>query len=215
MLRSFPVCLSSAFHQPRQFTHTSLQLIKYHLAHKNAMQERNIEIAKEIEDAYHEELHKFRPLFSLTNTELPSAKPYHTRVFRSLRYFGLHEDPLTVRLEALLGKRSMRRESKLSVFKTGDRDIAKVIKEGMGNKPSASPSIEALTRDDLRLNRMRDISLEFTVDERPVPAAGEKALQHVSKERNALRRPDRYRGHWVLRDEEIAITREGRKEDPW
>ena len=58
-------------------------------------------------------------------------------------------------------------------------------------------------------------SAEPTLSPQEMPAPPDHAEMGLRLGHDKLKIQDKFRGHWVLRDPEIAITREERREDPW
>lgn len=189
MLRGSSLLCSSALHNPGPFLDGALQLIKLHLAHKNAVADGSATACRAIESEFMREVEAFRPCFTLSSS-LTVAKLYTKRLHSALLYFRLHDDPLVRQLDLIIGKQSMRNatNSHAGIFKA----------------PVAAP-----------------LNTFFSLEEREETVLPSE-LPHPPKpdsfaplREGAVKLPMRHRGHWVLRDPEIAITRAERRTDPW
>ena len=192
MLRCSRLVSSTALNVPPAFTSGALQLLKIQLTHKNAMKEDEKEIAKDLEERFQDELHNFRPLFSQVYMS-PAVRTINPKLLNAMRYFGLIDDPVTIQLERLVGKQQAARQPETQLFRSGGRETQKkhwttLINTTKEEEPFHFPS------------------------ERPFPQASEIPV-HSNK--NTVKVHDSDRGHWVLREEGIAITKEERRRDPY
>jgi hypothetical protein len=192
MLRCSRLVSSTALNVPPAFTNGVLQLMKLHQTHKHAVKENETEIAKDLEEKFQDELHNFRPLFSQVFM-LPSVREYNPKLLSTMRYFGLLDDPVTLQLERLVGKQQASRQPDTQLFKSGGREIqrkhwASVVNTTKEEEPFSLPS------------------------ERPFPRNLEPPVQ---TKKTAVKLHDSDRGHWVLREEGIAISKEDRRRDPY
>ncbi|KEG09698.1 hypothetical protein DQ04_04791010 [Trypanosoma grayi] len=189
MLRRFSFLWSNALHNPSPFLDGALQLIKLHLAHKNAATDGNIKACRAIESEFLREVETFRPCFTVSSS-LTVTKLYTKKLHSALSYFRLHDDPLMRQLDLIIGKQSMRRNSGCQ---------AGIFKAPMSTQQNAFSSLE----------EREETVLPTELPNPPKPDS------FTPLREGALRMPVRHRGHWVLRDPEIAITREERRSDPW
>ncbi|KAH9579910.1 hypothetical protein LSM04_004161 [Trypanosoma melophagium] len=189
MLRKFSFLKSNALHNPSPFVDGALQLIKLHLAHKNAAMESDTKACHAIETEFLREVEAFRPSFTMSSS-LSVAKLYTKKLHGALSYFRLYDDPLMRQLDLIIGKQSMRQSTNrhTGVFKT-----------------PVSTQMHLLSS----LEEREETVLPTELPHPPKPDPFEPLRE------GALKMPARHRGHWVLRDPGIAITREERKSDPW
>ncbi|RNF05253.1 hypothetical protein TraAM80_04664 [Trypanosoma rangeli] len=189
MLRGCPLLRSIALHNPGPFLDGALQLIKLRLAHKNAAADGNATACRVIESEFMRELEMFRPCFTMSSS-LTVAKLYTKKLHSALSYFRLHDDPLMRQLDLILGKQSMRHTSNgyNGVFKT-------------------SVVVHPVASSFLGEREETVLPTELPHPPKPDPA--------IPPREGSLKLPLRHRGHWVLRDPEIAITRAERRTDPW
>nr|CCC90938.1 conserved hypothetical protein [Trypanosoma congolense IL3000] len=188
MLRCCFFLQSNSLHNPGPFLDGVLQLIKLQLAHKNAAAEKNVKACDVIESEFLRELETFRPCFTMSSS-LNVAKLYTKKLHRALSYFQLYDDPLMRQLDMIIGKQSMRNDAG--------------YQRGIFKAPVAAP----LNTFSLDEREETVLPTELPIPPKPNPSA------QLRKE--ALKLPARHRGHWILRDPEIAITREERRTDPW
>lgn len=190
MLRLPRYLLSTALHTTTPFVDAALQLCKLQLAHKNAVVDRNTGAARAIEGEFLREIEAFRPAFTMY-ASLQVAQQYAKRLHSALRYFGMADDPLMGQLDLLMGRVGMQQASHRS--------------QGMfkGVRPSGAPPTA------MCLEEREETTLPGELPNPP-------QVDHAAPRRpGAIRVPLRYRGHWVLQEPEIAITRAERREDPW
>ncbi|KAG8344048.1 hypothetical protein ERJ75_001239700 [Trypanosoma vivax] len=189
MLRWCFFLRSNSLHNPGPFLDGALQLIKLQLAHKNASIDNNEKACSAIESEFLRELEIFRPCFTLASS-LSVAQLYTKKLHRAMSYFQLHDDPLMRQLDLLIGKQSMRQVAnhQMGVFK--------------------APTHSCTTFH----NMLEEREVTVLPTELPNPP---KPDPRIPFREHALKMPERHRGHWVLRDPEIAITREERRTDPW
>ena len=192
MFRHSLLVSSSALNIPPAFTTSALQLLKIQLTHKNAVKEKEMDIARDLEEQFHDELHSFRPVFTQAGMS-PAVRGYNPRLLRAMRYFGLVDDPITTQLERLVGKQSAARQPDTQMFKTGGRATKQVHWSTLINSSREEQPFELPT-------------------ELPFPASRETP---VFQDRKTVKVHDEDRGHWVLREEGIAISKDERRRDPW
>ncbi|RNF16675.1 uncharacterized protein Tco025E_05146 [Trypanosoma conorhini] len=189
MLHGCSLLRSNALHNPGPFLDGALQLIKLHLAHKNATADGNATACRAIESEFLREVEVFRPCFTMSSS-LTVAKLYTKKLHGALSYFRLHDDPLMRQLDLILGKQSMRHSA------SGHSGLFK-----------ASVAAQSGAVSPLEEREETVLPAELPHPPKPDPAA--------TPREGALKLPLRHRGHWVLRDPEIAITRAERRSDPW
>ncbi|CCW61729.1 unnamed protein product [Phytomonas sp. EM1] len=196
MLRSIIKC-SRSLHNSTPLVEGALQLYKLYLAHRNAASDKNTEACQAIEDEFLKEVETLRPFFTMS-ASLEVAQQYSKQTYRSLKYFGLHDDPLTRQLDQLLGREAMRKTAR------GAQSIFK------GVTPSKSMSgSQNLSRVLTSLYERAETTLPSELPNPP------KIDETIPRRPGAVRVPLRHRGHWVLQEPEIAITKNERREDPW
>ncbi|EAN89397.1 hypothetical protein, conserved [Trypanosoma cruzi] len=189
MLRGSSFLLSNALHNPGPFLDGALQIIKLHLAHKNAAADGNARACRAIESEFMREVEMFRPFFTMSSS-LTVAKLYTKKLHSALSYFRLHDDPLMRQLDLIIGKQSMRH---------GTSGHNGIFKNSVATNSSALSFLEE--REETVL------PTELPHPPKPDPLTPPRE--------GALKLPLRHRGHWVLREPEIAITRAERRSDPW
>jgi hypothetical protein len=188
---------SNALHNSTPFVDGALQLMKLHLAHRNARQDHNKEACRAIEQEFLREVEVFRPCFTMS-ASLEVAQQYSKKLYSALRYFGMDDDPLIRQLDLLLGRKEMqdgRRGQQQRSFFKGAHSAA------VGGQPATNPltTLAELVETTLPTELPNAPKVDMVAPRRP----GAVQIQH------------RYRGHWVLQEPDIAITRKERREDPW
>ncbi|KPI88719.1 hypothetical protein ABL78_2179 [Leptomonas seymouri] len=187
---------SISLHNSTPFVDGALQLMKLHLAHRNARADKNKEACEAIEQEFLREVESFRPCFTMS-ASLEVAQQYSKKLYSALKYFGMDDDPLIRQLDLLLGRRGMRdcrgREQQRSFFKGAGGTSAGQV------SPNPLTTLEELVETTLPTELPHAPKVDLTAPRRP----GAVKIQH------------RHRGHWVLQEPDIAITRSERKEDPW
>ncbi|KAK7200663.1 hypothetical protein NESM_000122800 [Novymonas esmeraldas] len=199
MLRQCSVWYSTALHNSTPFVDGALQLVKLHLAHRNATADKNAEACRAIEQEFFREVEVFRPCFTLS-ASLEVAQQYSKRLYAALRYFRMDDDPLLRQLDLLLGRRGMqdgRRGDQRGFFR-GARTSHGTRTAGDGQE-SGFTALSERVETTLPTELPHAPQVDLTASRRP----------------GALRINQRYRGHWVLQEPDIAITRAERREDPW
>jgi hypothetical protein len=189
MLRGSFGVLSRSLHSNSLVAHASLELMKLHLRHAEAIRKSPKGVpsneSREIEIAFLNQLDEVRALFRMGDC-LEVAKMYSQRIIAALRHFRLGDDPLMTQLEMILGKHRLH-SRRANVFK-------------VASTASYPPNV----------NDLQEKTVFNFPSELPNPPRRSEELP-----REALRLPDSHRGHWVLRDPEIALSRQQRREDPW
>lgn len=193
------------------FVEGALQLHKIHLAHRQASEDLHFAmkggesnqvegrktLCRTLEREFIREVEGFRPVFTMT-AGLEVASQYSHHIFHAMRYFGCEDDPLVRQLSAIVGRAALKRDARARVEHgtPGKKEM-----NGFGLRPGRGP-----------------------IDEEPIGTTLPSELPHppqikpeeqYRRRPGALRLPVAHRGHWVLQEPEIAITREERKEDPW
>ncbi|KPA83050.1 putative mitochondrial hypothetical protein [Leptomonas pyrrhocoris] len=196
MFRVTRLWCSTALHNSTPFVDGALQLVKLHLAHRNAREDNNKEACQAIEREFLREVEVFRPCFTMS-ASLEVAQQYSKKLYSALKYFGMDDDPLIRQLDSLLGRREMqdgrRRQQQRSFFKAAGG--ASLGQSSAGSLSTLAELVETTLPTELP----HAPRVDLTSPRRP----GAVQIQH------------RYRGHWVLQEPDIAITRDERKEDPW
>ena len=182
--------LSLAFERKTPFVLGVLELMKLHALHKNALE--NDKLGKKtetraIQDQFLSIVEEVRPLYTVS-AGLEAGRRTTETLYRAMCHFGLRDDPLSRQLELVLGKKAMK-------SKTGCASFFKT----------------AMPPTDL----FRVISQEPDAATFPSELPNIPETDHEELPRQCSKIPPRYRGHWVLRDPEIALTKQGRLEDPW
>lgn len=205
---SCSVCLwSTALRNSSPFRDGALQLLKLQLAHQNAAADGNKKACQLIESEFLREVEVFRPCFTMS-ASLEVAQQYSKQLFRALHYFHLKEDPLTRQIDLILGKQGMRENQRRGsvhgqgLFKTHRRC------NGTSGAQRGAP-VDTLPLEDRLLMERQETILPTELPNPPRIDPNEKRRD------GALRIRHRHRGHWVLQEPEIAITRSERREDPW
>lgn len=185
--------LSSGLSSSTPFAISAIQLGKIYLQHKNALADDDPEgegrEARGLEDDFKRELNKFRPLFSPINV-METDKEHRLRLFNALRHFKLLDDPLSQQLAQILGRKIMRMKVTTSHFR--------------GVVPTGIDFVGGTRKGSV---------FHFTPEEMPLPP--EHVFSPTVLPKNALPLREEHRGHWILRDPDIAISRRERREDPW
>ncbi len=182
--------LSLAFDRKTPFVLAVLELVKLQALHKNALEddpEGQQKDTRAIQDLFLNSLENVRPLYTVS-AGLEAGRKTTETLYRVMCHFGLRNDPLSRQLELVLGKKAMKsKTASKSFYKTPmpPTDLFRVISQEANSSVFASE----------------------------LPAIPE--VDHETLPRHCSKIPPRFRGHWVLRDPEIALTKEGRKEDPW
>ncbi|KAL7696830.1 hypothetical protein N2W54_000886 [Lotmaria passim] len=199
MLRVSLVWCSNTLHNSTPFVDGALQLMKLHLAHRNAREDKNKDACLAIEQEFLREVEVFRPCFTMS-ASLEVAQQYSKKLYSALRYFGMDDDPLIRQLDLLLGRKEMQDGRRRQQQQRGFFKGASCTSAAAG-QASASPlsTLAELVETTLPTELPHAPKVDMTAPRRP----GAVQIQH------------RYRGHWVLQEPDIAITRSERKEDPW
>ncbi|CBH11703.1 hypothetical protein, conserved [Trypanosoma brucei gambiense DAL972] len=179
---------SNSLHNPGPFLDGALQLIKLHLAHKNAAADKNTKACSDIEGEFLRELEAFRACFTMSSS-LKVAKLYTKKLHGALSYFQLYDDPLMRQLDMIIGKQTMQPSA--------------------GRQHGVFKAPVAARLDPFFLDEREETVLPSELPNPPKPDPSTPLRER------ALKVPAQHRGHWVLRDPDIAITREERRTDPW
>lgn len=177
------------------FATASLEVIALQQKHVDVRRTASEAELRQLENAFEEGVRRLRPLYTATAT-LEVARFYTTRLHSALLYFGMHDDPLTRQLEVVSGDLKRYREAALKQQGATGADVAS--------------RREAF--DSVRVDRLVDANSALTADELPAPDI-DRLIQDLGGD--AAKIPSKHRGHWILQDPEIAITKKGRKMDPW
>lgn len=203
MLRLSRLWSSNALHNSTPFVDGALQLMKLHLAHRNAREDQNAEACQAIEQEFLREVEVFRPCFTMS-ASLEVAQQYSKKLYSALKYFGMEDDPLIRQLDLLLGKRAMQesrnrhqQQQQPGFF----RGVGARAPGGSGGQSAADPFTTLAERVETTLPA--ELPHAPKVDAATPLRPGAVRLRH------------RHRGHWVLQEPDIAITRNERREDPW
>jgi hypothetical protein len=196
MFRLSLLSRSTSLHDPNSpFVQASLQLMKLHLAHKNLVEKGDragaSKEARVLEHEFKRGLDTFRAIFTLSQ-QTSAAKLYSGRIVNAMRHFGLEDDPLSRQIQRTMGRDAMRRQPS-----SATRNL--FFKGVVANPQNARPSLFGPRGESNYPSELVGIA---KTKEEDLPA-------------NAVKIPERHRGHWVLRDPDIAITRHGRRYDAW
>ena len=190
MLRRCVPALGLGWHES-SFTKAALEVINLHQSHRQLVEDAGSETkdALEVRDLFGRALERVRPLYSV-DAGLASNKFYSIKLYRALRHFGATTDPL---------------------FESLDRQLSYDARK-------LRPKVQRLKLQGLPVRSHADLQLlggehDMRPQELPVPPDHADMSLQLPKDRPRFHH--KYRGHWVLRDPEIAITKEERKEDPW
>ncbi|EPY32200.1 hypothetical protein STCU_02930 [Strigomonas culicis] len=196
MFRFTRQCFSNALHQPTPFVEGALQLLKLHRAHQRAAADRHTVACAALEKEFLREVEAFRPCFTLT-ASTSVAPSYTQHVYRALQYFGLRDDPLLRQMDGLMGRAGLRHAARAASPFKGVRAVPAARQRAGGAVPDplAEPEVTVLPTE--------------------LPHPPRVDLEDPQRRVGAIKVPARYRGHWVLQEPEIAITRQERREDPW
>lgn len=194
MLRRCALSRSTSLHDPTSpFVQASLELMKVHLMHKNITAKGDREgaskEARALEHDFRRSLDNFRAIFSLSE-QTSAAKLYSGRIVSAMRHFGMEDDPLVRQIERTMGRHALRQPPK---------STRNLFFKGVGMQQNTPASIH---------NTVSQSSY-------PSELAGARPTYASELPREAVKVPDKHRGHWVLRDPDIALTREGRRYDAW
>lgn len=195
MLRVSLMCFSNSLHSNTPFIHASLQLMKLHLLHKNALEEDKFgssSSARDIEHTFRRELDTYRAVFTLS-AHLESAKLYSNRILSAMRHFGMADDPLVRQIEKMMGKHSLHVNRRT-------RDLRF---KGVTTRPS---KLDAATASAASYLLPAELPNMAPVESSTKSGAGDKKIVQV---------PTKHRGHWVLRDPDIAMSKQDRRYDAW
>ncbi|AIO00301.1 hypothetical protein LPMP_300660 [Leishmania panamensis] len=198
MFRICSVWCSNALHNSTPFVDGALQLMKLHLAHRNAVADKNKAACHAIEQEFFREVEVFRPCFTMA-ASLEVAQQYSKKLYAALKYFRMDDDPLIRQLDLLLGRKGMRdgrHRDQRGFFKGAHTSYASAFGKVA---ESAHNNLEEHVETTLPTELPHAPKVDLTAPRRP----------------GALWINQRYRGHWVLQEPDIAITRSERREDPW
>lgn len=172
------------------FAAVALEMTRLKIEHANILEDDpqgRTDTARKLQREFAGAVERMRPLFSVA-TSMEVSRFYSHQMFAAMRHFGYTEDPMTRQLAVQIGKLSLRRQHEATV----------------ATLPAASA--------ESGLNRHNQTSSPTTPNQNEIPAPRED-FPPVSGPQ--LKVQDKYRGHWILRDPEIAITRKDRHIDPW
>lgn len=169
-----------------------------------------------LEKEFFREVEAFRPVFTMS-ASLAVSKEYTQYIYRALSYFGLSHDPLMRQISTIVSRSALRQRGASG----GPMEAA--AGGGAISTPSSSSSTSTSLPGSFFPAFRREEGIVTTLPtELPnppqvgEPSSGKESVACRQRRRpGALRIPLGYRGHWVLQEPEIAITREERKEDPW
>jgi hypothetical protein len=151
---------------------------------------------RQLERQFEETLDRVRVAYT-ASASLEVSRFYSSRVLQSMKYFGRTEDPLFRQLNSALGR-----------LPRGGVKREHAVQFRTYNGPAAA-TVGSLRRDKMS-EREPDVARpeEF-------PAPSEELLAQSNHLDGRVKIPNSHRGHWILRDEEIATTKTLRKEDAW
>jgi hypothetical protein len=168
--------------------------MKLHLTHKNMMDKGDhggtSKEARAVEHQFRRDLDEFRAMCSLS-AQTAAAKLYSGRIVTAMRHFGMEDDPLVRQMERIMGRHALRRPS------TCRRNL---FFKGVDARPDAMSETKSASVIESAL---------------PTELVGISATPESELPREVVRVPPKHRGHWVLRDPDLALTREGRRYDAW
>lgn len=192
MLRFSSVLHSKTFQEGTPFINASLQIMKLHLQHKNILESDKRAAfspeAKAIEAKFRRDLDEYRAMYTLSS-QMEVAKLYSNKVLLALRHFGLRDDPLVRQIEKIQGKRQLERgRGRNLLFK--------------GVQHSDVPN-------DLAMDNSQS-DFDFPSE---LPATRKYSNSDLPK--SMAKVAPKHRGHWVLRDPDIVLSKHERKYDAW
>lgn len=178
------------------------------------LQEQQEALCVSLEREFLREVETFRPIF--TASAMLVSREYSQYVYRAMRYFGCSDDPLMRQLSTLLGRSQLKERQQqerggggveswlLTKRKTKGGECMPGVTDPLEERvvtvlPTELPHPPQVSSEHGHTTTNSSSSSSFSARRRP----------------GALRFPAAYRGHWVLQEPEIAITREERREDPW
>lgn len=189
MLRNSVVFMSTALRSTATpFANLALEMAKLRLEHKNLLEDDpfgKLDAAKKLQADFAAALERMRPLYT-SAAALEVGRYYSHQLFMAMRHFGYQDDPLMRQLEVQVGKLSLKRQHN-SMMSTAVSPGARMALAAQ----SASPT-------------------SYAPNEWPQPR---EDFSQVNSEQ--MRVLDKYRGHWILQDPDIAITKRDRRIDPW
>lgn len=194
MFRLSLLSRSTSLHDPTSpFVQASLQLMKLQLTHKNIVAKGDrggsSKEARAVEHEFKRDLDTFRAVCTLSE-QTSAAKMYAGRIVSAMRHFGMEDDPLVRQLERVMGREALR-------------------KQPMSSRNLFFKGVVAAPKSTLQV--------DVTIPQSSLPSelVGVGRTPEEDLPANAVKVPIKHRGHWVLRDPEIALTRDGRRYDAW
>lgn len=182
--------LSTALVSSTPFLDAAMEATVIYLEHLNALANGNHEEAQVVAHKFDQHLNVLRPLFCL-QSQLEVGHFYSHKLWVALKHFHCEKEPMYASLEAFLGRRALRDRPRTLGYKTESQ-----------HHPQHAPN-----------RRLRENAISFNLKEFPCPRECQYTAQQLHP--FAVRHHDKFRGHWILRDPEICLTKKERSEDPW
>jgi hypothetical protein len=189
MLRAGVTLRSLAMNRTTPFTAAALRALQMTQQHRELMKDARSEAAaQQLREDFARHVEDLRPLFRVSES-MQAGKFYSGKLFTSLEYFGMTDDPLYRQLQSQLGMLAKRHRPKASAL---HRHLAT---SGASPSSGLSPRVETSPEE-------LPTELPQQPENGDIPAT-------------SLKFRNQFRGHWVLQDPEIAISKRERREDPW
>ena len=150
----------------------------------------------QIENLFHREVDLFKALL-MQSSAAEIGRIQSAKVIKSLQYFGLRDDSAVHHLNRLLGNQAM---------KSGASRPRNV--QFKGNVPPRKNLEEHVRRISQRQIAPSDLPSEL-------PMTPQVDQLNAYSQRKVVRVRDSHRGHWVLRDPDIAMSKRERRVDAW
>jgi hypothetical protein len=211
MLRCAWVLRSMAMERASPFTQSALRALSLHHRHRelvtSADGDRSVNDAslQRIENEFEELLDRLRVTYTAQGS-LEVSKFYTQRVHAAMLYFKATDDPLFRQIESRLGKISG--DPRLTAARKPRATTLKAYQSGDQPMRNSADYLRVVKSSRLQEQHPAARAEEF-------PAPPEDFLAEQNSRDGYTKLPDGHRGHWVLRDPGIGITKTERRLDPW
>lgn len=180
-----------------------IELRRLHEESSNTSQHRSNPVSSskaltstQIETLFHREVDSFKALL-MQSSAAEIGRIQSQRIVASMDYFGLSDDSAVHQLTRLLSTQAMRsddRRTRNAQFK--------------GNVPPRQS-----LQDQVRKVSQRQIAPSDLPSEFPMTPPVDQLSAY--SQRKVVRVRDAHRGHWILRDPDIAMSKRERRVDAW
>ena len=186
-----------------------------------------VDKANKIEKVFARELEEMRGVYTVAST-FRAGNVYNEQLWYAMRHFGQDDDPLYKQLSLSLGKVNLPKGTE--VDRIGAKPRLTGYSGGQITKPSRPGTAVGSKSFSTPGNTDRFVSSDFaSAEEFPRPAStSQQGVEDNLPDRSSSRstgspnaQSDRmhiqraHRGHWVLGEDELAMSRDEFEVDPW